>query len=1294
MSADSGEYPEVPSTVDVGGETQEVPSADGDAAASPADAAGPGGHTQELPQDAPPPGPAGFRARLLRGLKRHEREREDEQPLLAKLSFARYELKREIGRGGMGAVLEAHDRTLGRGVALKVLLTPELASREAKERFQFEARAAARLEHPNIVGLHEVGDEDGVPYLVMELVEGESLASRLQREGPLAPREVARIGREVAEALYFAHSRALLHHDVKPANVLLDADGRVRLSDFGLAKDVTGEAASVTHSGQALGTPHYMPPEQIRGEKDRVDRRVDVYGLGATLYECLTGRPPFVGQSVGSVLQQVLKDEPAPPGRLREDGLDRDLETVVLTCLEKEPERRYASAQELALDLQRVLDHEPIRARRPGVLDRLRKWTRRNRAVTWALGVSGGVALAVIVAGSLGFMARLREERDRAEAAADEAREAMQALVYEVRDELQDVPGTQVREARLRLLQNAVVRLERLERSDAEGRGMHIARLAALWRQITELALEAGQTDQALLASERSLAYAEPLYGANSELALARTALVGCLAIRGEIETVRGDPAAALPYLERALPLARQDDPPGETLAVVLVQLGTARCQLGDDPQGEALLDEARALREDLLQGNAEDAFAVRSGLAVVHERLSGIAERAGRSEEAREHLRTGVALLRELLRERPESLRTRRSLANGLDRLGIAAREHGDLERALRLSTEGLALRRALWELDRASTKARIRLAGSLINRCDALILARQHREALGLAEEAVSLLRATETDEEVEGRRALATGLEKLGLLRARGGDPEGAVAAQREAVALERGVLATNPASVVQPRHLAIALRRQAELLRSRDGAEARAVIEEAIALLLAARATAPRDVSVVSELAACHLERSRLARDQAQPEAAFASIVFARGVLEELAAIDPADRSVRRRIAYSYVEEAELASARGTPEHAERAWARSLELQRAIVQDSGATASDRSNLCASLLGLGNRRKERGELAEARALISEGVEVMRGVVQVDAEDLKARANLYTLLESLGNVLRREDRQEEAAEAYRQAMDALPERASGQVPERPMLLVFVTTGAGAYARGDYAAAQEAYEQALRVARARHAAEPNLSTTIRDVAVVLTRLGDVSREQGQLERALREREEAVRVIEPLAQAAPERFGSDLDTMRALVEDVRVELALERGGQGLTDPRVALRAAKIAARDQRWVTAAHAYRCVLSDDDLAHDLDAAHLYNGACVASLASAAVDDATEREGWQRQALLWLATDLARRQALVRGVEAQDPSPERDRRLALLRPALALHLERARSGDPDFAPLRELAEFQALFR
>lgn len=286
-----------------------------------------------------------------------------------------YEILGELGRGGMGVVYKARHRQLKRLVALKMILTGASANAVSLIRFHTEAEAAARLQHPNIVQIFEVGEYESLPFLILEYVDGCNL-DRKASEGALPIREAARIVEAVARAIHYAHQHGILHRDLKPSNILLTVDGVPKVTDFGLAK-LLDAGSGPTPSEDFLGTPSYMAPEQAAGNTRGIGVEADVYGLGAILYALLTGAPPFKGTTLLHTLEKVRIDEPVPPARLRR-GLPRDVEAVCLRCLEKEPSRRYASAEELADDLRRFLEGLPVQARRAGLVRRLWRYLRRR----------------------------------------------------------------------------------------------------------------------------------------------------------------------------------------------------------------------------------------------------------------------------------------------------------------------------------------------------------------------------------------------------------------------------------------------------------------------------------------------------------------------------------------------------------------------------------------------------------------------------------------------------------------------------------------------------------------------------------------------------------------------------------------------------------------------------------------------------------------------------------------------------------------------------------------------------
>ncbi len=363
------------------------------------------------------PTEADFRERFpahphLIALAFHEREVATQPG--APPEFPGYQLLEVLGRGGMGVVYKARQTSLNRVVALKVLPAGAYVGSQVAARFRIESEAAARLQHPNIVQVYEAGECGGVPFYAMEYVAGRSLAQVL-RDGPLPPREAAVCLEQLARAVHYAHDQGVVHRDLKPANIMMAACGFAesarpqaavpKIADFGLAKALDA-GAELTVTGQVLGTPSYMAPEQVGGAA-QVGPASDLYSLGAVLYATLTGRPPFRGQTLYAVLAQIGEAEPVPPRRLN-PAVPRDLETICLKCLQKEPRRRYATAQDLADDLRRWLKGEAICGRPSGPIERAGRWARRNRLTAVLLLALIIVTLALLVTLGLLFSGHRR----------------------------------------------------------------------------------------------------------------------------------------------------------------------------------------------------------------------------------------------------------------------------------------------------------------------------------------------------------------------------------------------------------------------------------------------------------------------------------------------------------------------------------------------------------------------------------------------------------------------------------------------------------------------------------------------------------------------------------------------------------------------------------------------------------------------------------------------------------------------------------------------------------------------
>jgi tetratricopeptide (TPR) repeat protein/tRNA A-37 threonylcarbamoyl transferase component Bud32 len=579
--------------------------------------------------------------------------------------FAGYEILGVLGRGGMGVVYKARQLALNRTVALKMILAGEHASPESALRFLAEAEVAAGLQHPNIVQVYHLGKHDGRPCIEMEYVPGGSLAQA--HDGtPWPPRRAAQLVATLARAIHEAHRRGVVHRDLKPSNVLLAADGTPKIADFGLAKCL-GQGPGLTRTDSVLGSPGYMAPEQAGGRSRQIGPAADVYALGAILYDLLAGRPPFRAATALETLEQVRSAEPVPPSRFV-PGLPRDVETIALKCLEKEPSRRYATAEDLAEDLRRFAAGEPIRARPVGHAERLGRWCLREPRVA---GLAAGLVAALLA----GF-ALVTWQWHRAERQADAARAERNKAVGE---------------------------WARAERNFQRARQV-VGRLMRLGRDLAEMP-RTDRTSRALL--EESLTVYLTLLGEKTaDPGVRLEAALSCMAVghfrhvlhrHGEADEAFLQGAALLERLAAEFP----DEPSYRfRLAECCRERGNLLRDLGEDARSLEAYDRAVDLGERLLAGSSGGARH-RSSLASTLINRCVVLKARGRLDVAEADYRRAIALQEEALAAAPGKAIYRTELALGLDDLGILLWSLGRREEAETSCRRALELRRGVAEGD-----------------------------------------------------------------------------------------------------------------------------------------------------------------------------------------------------------------------------------------------------------------------------------------------------------------------------------------------------------------------------------------------------------------------------------------------------------------------------------------------------------------------------------------------------------------------------------------------------------------
>lgn len=872
-----------------------------------------------------------------------------------------YVIEKELGRGGMGVVYLARDTRLGRRVALKMIIGGMLARPETRMRFLFEAEIAARLRHPHIVAIHEVGTYRGSPYFALEFVPGGTLAQQMQGR-QFGPREAAELVERLARALQVAHLQGIVHRDLKPANVLLDqvkgsdeplSLGHVtpKITDFGLAKLMAGDSG-LTATGAVLGTPSYMAPEQAASRPEAICPATDVYSLGAILYELLAGRPPYKEATAVDTMMKILEQDPPPLGQVR-PGLPRDLLTIVEKCLRREPSARYAAAGELADELERWRRDLPIRARPVGTMERLGKWARRRPAAAALVAVCMLATIGLITVISI-YAAALRAALKEAQAEnrrADENLLALHAAVEDFTDLLESEPRLQAVDlspVRAKLLEKAVPLYERIvqqKQGDPEleaARGRAFGKLAVLRRDLGDPA-KALRDAQAMYDIFLTLHRANPqrlTFVTNLTLScINRGGLLGRL---DRSEEALACYAQAQGYAELAASLAPND----ASAQGLMVKIGNNRARLlnhlGRHEEALALYGQAHKLGKELVARFPDEA-SLRADLATLCVNQAMLLDDLQRPGEARALMGEALALRQELARRAPRAPEPRLDLATVRNALGLMHSQRGEADLARENFDAAIRLLDKLVAEFPNLPDYRSQLANVWNNLSLLEKKANQGAAAVAALDRAIALHERLVADhpDVVRYRMMLATQLANSTSI-----DPGAKRSPAARLAALDRAEQVLAPL-ITSTRVLPEVRSTQAMILRIRgdllaDQKQVELAIQNMRAaeeLLVALVAESPQFVDYQLDLCGTRCNLGHLFRDLRRSEEAFKEYARAAAELRQILARDPGSDKARTYLLNTVWGQANVCEQMGRFREAADFWTQALEL---------ATGGDRTRL----------------------------------------------------------------------------------------------------------------------------------------------------------------------------------------------------------------------------------------------------------------------------------------------------------------------------------------------------------
>jgi serine/threonine-protein kinase len=868
-------------------------------------------------------------------------------------TLGKFQLIEMLGAGSFGAVYKARDTQLGRLVAIKIPRGGSLGTAEERQRFLREAKSAAQLKHPHIVPVHDIVHDSGITYLVSDFIEGHTLAQLMAQRRP-GHKEAAELLASVADGLQYAHDQKIVHRDIAPKNILIDAAGRPFITDFGLARRDEGSMA-VTLEGQVLGTPAYMSPEQASGQSAKVDGRSDVYSVGVILYEMLTGTPPFSG-SVRMVLHQVIHDEPRLPRRLSE-RVPHDLETICLKCLHKQPARRYASAGALADDLRRYLRGVPITARPVSRAERAWRWCRRNPVVaTLAVGLllaAAGLAVGLVVVNAekvrtrqaLAAESEALKRSQASEKSASEQRQLALKTVRQVVDDiharLKDRPGHA--ELRKALLAQALAGLQDVARAaDTAAQVDH----ATIWVyfELGDLFLfiEEGGTAQAKKQYERAHELSRQLVDLDPGNAEAQRDLAISYDKLGNVQMQLGDSKAALAAYQQSLAvnerLARaepQSEQAQRGLAVSYCNLGDARIQLGDSQAALAAYKQGLAGFERLARANPQSTQAQRD-LSLCHDRLGDVwLRQLGDPRAARTAYQKSLAVAERLARADPQSTQAQRDLSITYERLGDVQMQLGEKKAALAAYRQSLAVAEPLARADPQNAQARRDLSVSYEKMAEVQIQLGDRKAALVAYQQSLAGFEplARSDPQNSQAQHDLLRGYDRVADVRLQLGDIKAALSACQQGVQVRERLARAYPQKAELQHDLAHSYNRLGEWrMRLGDNKAALAAYQQSLAGFERLARANPDSKPAQHDLSVSYDRLGNMQMRLGDHRAARAAYEQGRVLRERLARADPQSAPAHRNLQVSYFKLGSVEQQAGEFRKAADWYARGLDISK--------------------------------------------------------------------------------------------------------------------------------------------------------------------------------------------------------------------------------------------------------------------------------------------------------------------------------------------------------------------------